>query len=281
VSAGTLAGVVGWPIHQSLSPLMHNYWLKRHGLRGSYVALPVAPENFGRCMETLPLMGFAGVSVTVPHKLAAYALSASLDEDARATGAVNTLVFRGAEVQGLNTDVRGFAASLSEGLGADAPRAGPAVVLGAGGAARAVVLARARAGSPEIRLVNRTRAKAEALAASLKTPTTIIAGEWGEWRPAFAGARLLVNTASLGMIGKPPLEVDLDALPRDAGIADIVYNPLQTGLLKAASARGHRTLDGLGMLMHQAVPAFAAWFGVTPAVTPELRAELEKALSDA
>ena len=276
-----LAGVAGWPIHQSLSPLMHNYWLKQHRLRGSYVALPIAPENFGRCVETLPSMGFAGISVTVPHKLAAFALSSSLDEDALATGAVNTLVFAGNEIRGLNTDVRGFAASLAESLGADGAAAGPAVVLGAGGAARAIVLALARAGAPEIRLLNRTRGKAEAIAGSLKLSSQVAVMEWGDWKRAFEGAGLLVNTTSLGMIGKPVLEVDLASLPRTAAVADIVYNPLQTALLKAASDRGHRTMDGLGMLMHQAVPAFGAWFGTTPLVTPELRAELVKALANA
>jgi shikimate dehydrogenase len=276
-----LAGVAGWPIHQSLSPLMHNYWLSRHGLRGSYVALPIAPENFGRCMSALPLMGFAGVSVTVPHKLAAFALSSSLDEDAQATGAVNTLVFAASEIRGFNTDVRGFASSLAEALGKDAAKAGPAVVLGAGGAARAIVLALARAGAPEIRLVNRTAAKAEAIAGALRVSSRIVVAEWGAWKRAFAGAGLLVNTTSLGMVGKPALEIDLDDLPSAAAVADIVYNPLQTGLLKAAAERGHRTMDGLGMLMHQAVPAFAAWFGATPSVTPELRALLVKALPNA
>ena len=281
MSTRTLAGVVGWPIHQSLSPLMHNYWLRHHGLRGSYVALPVAPENFGRCMETLPLMGFAGVNVTVPHKLAAFALSSSLDDDAQATGAVNTLVFADGEVRGSNTDVRGFSASLAESLGTNAAAAGPAVVLGAGGAARAVALALARSGSPEIRLVNRTRDKAEALAASLKASVPVVVTEWADWKRAFSAAALLVNTTSLGMVGKPPLEIPLDGLPREAAVADIVYNPLRTNLLEAASARGHRTMDGLGMLMHQAVPAFAAWFGVTPVVSAELRAELVKALANA
>jgi len=276
-----LAGVAGWPIHQSLSPVMHNYWLRRHGLNGSYVALPIAPEHFGQCMNVLPLMGFAGVSVTVPHKLAAFALSSSLDADAEATGAVNTLVFAGNEVSGSNTDVRGFAASLAESLGENAAKAGAAVVLGAGGAARAVVLALARGGAPEIRLLNRTRAKAEAIASSLKVPGRLAVMKWGEWKRAFDEAGLLVNTTSLGMVGKPALEFDLDNLPRAAAVADIVYNPLQTALLKAASERGHRTMDGLGMLMHQAVPAFAGWFGITPSVTPELRAELVKALSNA
>jgi shikimate dehydrogenase len=177
---------------------------------------------------------------------------------------------------GLNTDVRGFHASLTQSLGADAASRAPAVVLGAGGAARAVVLALMRAGAPEIRLVNRTRARAEALASQFRGRAS--AAEWGNWSAAFAGAGLVVNTTSLGMIGKDPLALPLDDLPPEAAVVDIVYNPLETELLRNARARGHRTVDGLGMLMHQAVPAFAAWFGVTPLVTPGLRRRLEDAL---
>jgi shikimate dehydrogenase len=278
VIQGQLAAVIGWPVHQSLSPRMHNYWLKQHGLTGDYVALPIAPENFATCIAALPLMGFAGANVTVPHKQAAFALCAVLDEDAHITGAVNTLIFESDAVTGLNTDVKGFAASLAAGLGQAAASAGPVAVLGAGGAARAVVLALARAGAPEIRLLNRTKARSQALASALGQYTKIRLVDWGDWDAAFAGTRLLVNTTSLGMTGKPPLELSLDRLPREAAVADIVYNPLETPLLASARARGHRTMDGLGMLMHQAAPAFAAWFGVMPEVTDELRAELVKAL---
>jgi shikimate dehydrogenase len=273
---GKLAAVIGWPVRQSVSPVLHSHWLKQHGIKGAYVALPIEPANFGRCVATLPLMGFAGASVTVPHKEAAFALVSSLDEDSRATGAVNTVVFKGDGVAGMNTDVRGFAASLSETLGADAARKGPAAVLGAGGAARAIVLALQRAGSPEIRIVNRTPARSDMLARSAGGAVRSV--PWGDWKTAFADAGLVVNTTSLGMTGKPPLEIALDHLPRHASVADIVYNPLETDLLRAAKARGHATMDGLGMLMHQAVPAFAAWFGVTPKVTRELRAELERAV---
>ena len=271
-----LAAVIGWPVRQSVSPVLHSHWLKEHGIKGAYVALPIEPSNFGRCVAALPLMGFAGASVTVPHKEAAFALVSSLDEDSRATGAVNTLVFDRDKVAGMNTDVRGFAASLSETLGEDAARKGPVAVLGAGGAARAIVLALQRAGSKEIRIVNRTPARADGLARAADGSVRVM--PWGEWKTALAGVGLLVNTTSLGMTGRPPLEIALDHLPEHAAVADIVYNPLETGLLGAAKARGHRTMDGLGMLMHQAVPAFAAWFGVTPKVTPELRAELERAL---
>lgn len=273
-----LAGVIGWPVHQSLSPRMHNYWLKQYGLAGAYVALPIAPEDFATCVAALPLMGFAGASVTVPHKEAAFALAGLLDEDARITGAVNTLIFESGAVTGLNTDVRGFTASLVSGLGAATAAAGPVTVLGAGGAARAIVLALARAGAPEIRLVNRTKARSQTLAGTLGQFAKIQLVDWGDWDAALIGARLLVNTTSLGMTGKPPLELSLEGLPSQAAVADIVYNPLETPLLKAARARGHRTMDGLGMLMHQAAPAFAAWFGVSPEAGPELRDELVKAL---
>jgi shikimate dehydrogenase len=272
-----LAAVIGWPVRQSVSPVLHSYWLKEHGIKGAYVALPIEPPHFGRCVAALPLMGFAGASITVPHKEAAFALVSSLDQDSRATGAVNTLVFDGESVAGMNTDVRGFAASLTETLGADAARKGAAAVLGAGGAARAVVLALQRAGSPEIRVINRTPARAEALVRSA-AGGAVRAMAWGDWKAGLADVGLLVNTTSLGMTGKPALEIALDRLPRRAAVADIVYNPLETDLLRAAKARGHRTMDGLGMLMHQAVPAFAAWFGVTPKVTPQLRAELERAV---
>jgi len=274
---GKLAAVIGWPVRQSVSPVLHSHWLKEHGIKGAYVALPIEPADFGRCVAALPLMGFAGASVTVPHKEAAFALASSLDDDETATGAVNTLVFDEDKVAGLNTDVRGFVASLMETLGVDAARKGPAAVLGAGGAARAIVLALQRAGSPEIRVINRTPARSDALARS-QAGSPVRAMTWGDWKAALSDAALLINTTSLGMTGKPALEIALDVLPRSAAVADIVYNPLETDLLRAAKANGHRTMDGLGMLMHQAVPAFAAWFGVTPKVTPQLRAELERTL---
>ena len=275
---GKLAAVIGWPVAQSVSPVLHSYWLKEHGIKGAYVALPTAPADFGQCIAALPRMGFAGANVTVPHKEAAFALSSSLDDDACATGAVNTLVFDGGTIAGLNTDVRGFESSLAETLGKDAARRRVVAVLGAGGAARAVVCALARAGSTEIRVINRTPARAEALMRSMPGDAVVNAMKWGEWKGGLAGVGLLVNTTSLGMTGKPPLDIALDHLPRDAAVADIVYNPLETQLLRSAKVRGHRTMDGLGMLMHQAVPAFDAWFGVTPKVTPALRAELESAL---
>jgi shikimate dehydrogenase len=276
--ATKFAGILGWPVQQSLSPVLHGFWLKEHGLHGAYVPLPVRPEDFAEVVAALPRMGFAGVNVTIPHKEAAFALAAELDDDARDTGAANVLVFEGGRVRGMNTDAHGFQANIEEAQGGSAAGRGPALVLGAGGAARAVLLALARAGAPEIRLVNRTRARADALAAEFRGKAPVTVMEWGDWRRGLAGAALLVNTTSLGMTGKPALDLPLDGLPPAAVVVDIVYNPLDTDLLRRARAAGHPTVDGLGMLMHQAVPAFAAWFGVTPRVTPALRAALKEAL---
>ena len=275
---GRIAGVVGWPVAHSLSPVIHNYWLNTHNIDGSYVPLPIAPENFSRCVGALPLMGFAGVNVTVPHKQAAAALAQSLDADAVVAGAVNLLVFGGNQIVGLNTDVQGFGEALRESLPLHELTTGPAVVLGAGGAARAIVLALYRAGFRQIRILNRTRDRAEQIAGTFRSMGDCRVFQWGDWGGAFSTAQLLVNTTSLGMKGKPPLHVPLDALPRSAAVADIVYNPARTGLLAAAADAGHRTMDGLGMLMHQAAPAFEAWFGIHPKVTAELRGLLLEAL---
>lgn len=276
-----IAAVVGWPVAQSLSPLIHRHWFREYSIDGEYVALPIMPENFARCVTALPFMGLAGINVTVPHKQAAAALAETLDDDARKTGAVNLLVFGERGIAGANTDAQGFLASLRETLPTDQMARRPAVVLGAGGAARAIVLALQRAGFGEVRVVNRTRARAEEIAAALALKVRCRTFNWGDWPNAFDSAGLLVNTTSLGMKGKAALELPLDHLPTDAGVADIVYNPVRTELLRNAAAAGHATMDGLGMLMHQAVPAFAAWFGVTPKVTAELRTKLLQALANA
>jgi shikimate dehydrogenase len=272
------AGIVGWPVRQSLSPLLHAYWLRENSIAGTYVPLAVRPEDLQAEVKSLPSKGFAGVNVTVPHKEAAFALADVKDDDALTTGAVNLLIFVDGKIHGRNTDVLGFITSLKVALGGEIAKRGPAVVLGAGGAARAVVLALLRAGAPEVRIVNRTRERAEALAKQFAGKGNIKVFAWGAWAEAFADASLLVNSTSLGMQGKGALDAPLDALPKTAGVADIVYNPLETDLLKRARARGHKTADGLGMLIYQAIPAFAAWFGVTPRVTPALRATLEEAL---
>ena len=274
------AGVVGWPISHSLSPSIHGYWLKKYSIAGEYTAIPVPPEKFEDFIRAAPHKGLAGVNVTIPHKEKAFAFCDVLDDDARAAGAANVLIFEGGKIFGRNTDIIGFSASLKEDLGEDAARRGPIVVLGAGGAARAVILALVKDGARDIRIVNRTRARAETLAQSLPAPGAMTICDWGDWTRAFADAGLLVNTTSLGMTGKDSFDLPLARLPVAAAVSDIVYNPLETPLLKLARAQGRKTSGGLGMLMHQAAPAFAAWFGITPEVTPELRALLEEKLRD-
>ena len=271
------AGVIGWPVGQSLSPPMHAYWIAEHGINAEYLPLSVPPEEFAGTIKSLSAEGFVGVNVTIPHKEAAYKLSKTLDADARAAGAVNLLIFENEKVHGRNTDAMGFSAALNAALGVGAAQAGPVVVLGAGGAARAVIVGLIKNGAKEIRIINRTRVRGESLVKTFESGKLEVF-DWGDWPNAFAAAGLLVNATSVGMAGKDALDIALDALPRDAGVADIVYNPIETGLLRDAKARGHRTMDGLGMLMHQAVPAFAAWFGITPKVTAELRTVLEEKL---
>jgi shikimate dehydrogenase len=261
-----LAGVIGWPVAHSRSPRLHGFWLARHGIDGAYVPLAVPPGRLAEAVRGLLAAGFRGANVTLPHKEAALSLCDEVEESARRAGAVNTLRFEGGRILGSNTDGWGFLESLREQAPGFDPRSGPAVVLGAGGAARAIAAALQDAGCPRIVLVNRTRPRAEALAAALGGAVEVAD------HPPLAEAALLVNTTSLGMVGQPPLEIDLAPLPAAAVVADIVYVPLQTPLLAAARARGLVAVDGLGMLLHQARPGFAAWFGVMPQVDAELRA---------
>lgn len=264
-----LAGVMGWPVAHSRSPRLHGFWLERYGIDGAYVPLPVAPANLAAALRALPLLGFRGVNLTVPHKEAALGLCDEVDPLARRIGAVNTVVVRdGATLYGSNTDAFGFLENLREASGWRAA-AGPAVVIGAGGAARAICVALLEAGVPELRIANRTAARAQSLAAELGAAARAV--PWTERGAGLAGAALLVNATSLGMAGQPPLDLPLDTLPPGAVVNDIVYAPLETGLLAAARARGNPVVDGLGMLLHQARPAFEAWFGVMPAVDEELR----------
>lgn len=272
-----LAGVIGWPVAHSLSPKLHGFWLREYGIDGIFAPLPVRREDFARAVEGLMRAGFSGLSVTIPHKEAAFSIAHSTDDAARNAGAANLLLFKdGGRIEARNTDAAGLVASLA---GEDL-RGKTAVIAGAGGAARAALLALDQMGAREIRIVNRNPARAETLARSIKVSAQVVPVLWSDWEKAAGGAALLVNATSAGMTGNPPLDLPLAPLPKSAAVCDIVYNPLQTPLLKAARARGHRTIDGLGMLMHQAVPAFAAFYGVTPQVTPELRSELEKALGD-
>lgn len=262
-----LAGVLGWPVGHSRSPRLHGYWLDRLGIDGAYVPLPVKPDDFASVFRALPKMGFAGANVTVPHKEQALILADEVEPLAKRIGAVNTLVVReDGSILGLNTDAFGFMQNLRVGS-PWRPELGPAVVLGAGGAARAVIAALVDAGVTEIRLVNRSFERAEKLAAEIGGPIKVRAWD----RVDLAGAGLLVNTTSLGMSGQPPLDLDLSARPPSAVVNDIVYAPLLTDLLQRAQARGNPVVDGLGMLLWQAVRGFTLWFGQQPEVTPELR----------
>jgi shikimate dehydrogenase len=272
-----IVGVIGWPVTHSLSPRLHGFWLEQHGIDGAYVPLGVAPEHLERALEALPLLGFAGANVTVPHKERALAALDRATPIARRIGAVNTVIVRpDGRLLGTNTDAFGFLENLRGRAPGWRAAAGPAVVLGAGGAARAVLAALIDAGVPEVRLANRHRARAEAIAAALGGPVRIVS--WDERAAATAGAALLVNTTTLGMEGQGALELDLALLPRAAIVADIVYRPLITPLLAAAAARGNAIVDGLGMLLHQARPGFAAWFGAEPEVTDALRAAMLREL---
>ena len=268
--AARLAGVMGWPVGHSLSPRLHGYWLRKYEIDGSCVPLAVSPGDFAEAIAALPRLGFAGTNVTLPHKEAALAAVDTADPGASRVGAVNTIVI-GAEgdLAGSNTDGYGFMENLKAGAPDWDPRHGPTVVLGAGGAARSIVAALVDAGVTELRLVNRTLDRAESLATDIGGPLTLVS--WSERHEALEGAALLVNATSQGMTGHSPLEIDLDSLPDAAVVNDIVYTPLRTNLLGAAENRGNRAVDGLGMLLHQARPGFAAWFGVEPEVTEDLR----------
>lgn len=265
-----VAGVIGWPVGHSKSPRLQGYWLKLYGIDGAYVPLPTPPERIAEAVQGLAALGFAGANVTVPHKEAALRLMDEVSPTARQIGAVNTIVVDAAgRTRGDNTDAFGFIENLKQGAAFTIAR-GPAVVLGAGGAARAVCVGLLESGCPAVTLINRTRDRAEAIKAAIGGPIATVA--WSDRNAALADAALLINTTSLGMSGQPPLDISLKALPGDALVNDLVYAPLETPLLAAARRRGHGTVDGLGMLLFQAQAGFAAWFGVTPEVTPELRA---------
>ena len=267
------ACVIGWPVAHSRSPVIHRYWLKLYGLDGAYEMEAVRPEEIEGFLKGLGKRGYAGANVTLPHKEAALAAADRPDEAATAIGAANTLWL---DANGLlhasNTDAYGFMTHLA----AEAPDwnkvSRPVMVLGAGGAARAILHGLLAAGASKILLANRTGGRAEALAQGFGSRVSVV--PWEARNRALAGCGLLVNATSLGMTGKPPLNLDLSALPKDATVADIVYSPLETPLLAAAKARGNRIVDGLGMLFHQAVPGFERWFGVRPLVTLELRAHV-------
>ena len=268
--AARLAGVMGWPVAHSRSPRIHGYWLEEKGIDGAYLPLAVRPEDLDAALAALPALGFRGCNLTAPHKEAALKRMDSLSETARRIGAVNTVtVAEDGALHGDNTDGFGFVSHLRQ----EAPSwdaGGPVAMLGAGGAARAVVDALSAEGVPEIRVVNRSPDRAVALAEA--AGERVHAQPWEQRAAALEGCGLLVNTTQLGQVGKPTLDLDLDRLPADAVVYDLVYAPLETDLLREARARGHLGVDGLGMLIHQARPGFAAWFGAEAEATPGHRA---------
>ena len=269
-----LAGIMGWPVAHSRSPALHNFWIEEHGIDGAYVPLPVRPEQLAEALRALPLLGFRGCNLTIPHKQMALSIVDRVEPLAHRIGAMNTvIVMPDGTLEGRNTDVFGFRENLRERAPDWTPSAGPAVVLGAGGAARAVVAALIEARIEEIRIANRTPARAEQLADDLAAPTTrTTVRAWDERDAALRDAGILINTTSLGMAGEPALKLELSQLPPTAVVVDIVYVPLETALLVNARQRGHRVIDGLGMLLHQGRPGFEAWFGSPVQVTRELRA---------
>jgi shikimate dehydrogenase len=269
-----LAGLMGWPVMHSRSPKLHNYWLSQHGLAGTYVPLAIKAEGLRAALRALPALGFSGCNLTIPHKVAALDIVDRVDPVARRIGAVNTVIVAGdGSLEGRNTDAFGFVESVREAQPTWRADLGPIVVIGAGGGARAVLVSLIDQGAREIRLVNRTQARGEALARELGGPIKTVA--WEQRKAMLDGAAMLINTTSQGMVGEPPLDLALDTLPVSALVADIVYIPRETPLLAAARKGGNPVVNGLGMLLHQARAAFQAWFGIMPEVTPELRAMIE------
>lgn len=273
------ACVIGWPVEHSRSPVIHRYWLDQYGIDGAYEKEAVRPEDLERFVQQLWTNGYVGANVTLPHKEAALRAARSADEAAIAIGAANTLwLDPDGALHASNTDAYGFMTNLD----AKAPQwraaKGDVLVLGAGGAARGILYGLLKAGVPRVLLTNRTRERAETLREAFGPKVEVI--DWAARNEALAGCGLLVNATSLGMTGHKPLIINIAALPNDAVVSDIVYVPLETPLLRDARTRGLATVDGLGMLLHQAVPGFERWFGVRPEVTPELTAHVVATLGE-
>jgi len=268
---------MGWPVLHSRSPMLHNYWFKQHGLAGTYVPLTVRPEGLAEALRALRPLGFAGCNLTIPHKQQAMAIVDGIDDVAKGIGAISCVVVSpDGALLGSNNDCYGFVQNIRQARPAWRADTGPAVVIGAGGGSRAVCYGLAQEGAREIRLLNRDHARAKAIASDFGGP--IAALPWEQRHDALEGAAMVVNTTSLGMVGQPPLDLNLDKLPADALAADIVYIPLETPFLAAARGRGNATINGLGMLLHQGRPAWKTWFGIEPVVTAELRAMLENTI---
>jgi shikimate dehydrogenase len=269
-----MAGVMGSPVMHSRSPRIHNYWFAKYGLAGTYVPLAIRAEGLRAALRALPALGFAGCNLTIPHKEAAFEIVDRVDPPARRIGAINCVVVASdGTLDGRNTDGFGYIHSILEACPDWRADAGPIVVIGAGGGARAVLASLVEHGARDVRLVNRSPARAEALAREFGAP--IAALPWDDRTAALDGAAMLINATSQGMAGQPALDLNLGKLPTAALVSDIIYVPRETPLLAAARARGNRTVNGLGMLLHQARPAFHAWFGVMPEVTADLRAMIE------
>jgi shikimate dehydrogenase len=269
-----MAGVIGWPVMHSRSPKIHNFWLAKYGITGTYVPLAIRADGLPAALHALPALGFAGCNLTIPHKEAAFEIVDRVDPLARRIGAINCVVVApDGSLDGYNYDGFGYIHSILEADSAWRADAGPIVVLGAGGGARAVLLSLVDEGAQEIRLVNRSPERALALAREFGPPIEAVA--WKERHAGLAGAAMLINTTSQGMAGQPALDLALDKLPVSALVSDIIYIPRETPLLAAARLRGNPTVNGLGMLLHQARPAFQAWFGVMPEITADLRAKID------
>lgn len=273
---------MGYPVMHSRSPMLHNHWMAEHGINGHYMPLSVQPANLEQALRALPALGFSGVNLTIPHKEIALQLVDRVDELALRIGAVNCIAVNPeGKLEGFNYDAFGFIASVKEADPAWKAEDGPVAVLGSGGAARAIIAGLLAEGARDILIINRTQERANRLARDMSATVrnaAVRAERWEQRSELIADAAMVVNTTSMGMQGQPELEIRLDRLPKSAIVCDIVYVPLQTRLLKVAADYGHRTVDGLGMLLHQARPAFARWFGVMPDVTPALRTRIEATL---
>jgi len=273
-----LAGVMGWPVMHSRSPMMHNYWMAQQGLAGTYVPLAIKPGTLAAALRALHPLGFSGCNLTIPHKLEAMTIVDEIDDVARKIGAISCVVVRGdGTLFGTNNDWLGFIGCVKEARPDWRADAGPVAVIGAGGGGRAVCYALLRQGAAEIRLVNRTPDKAALVARELGGP--IHPWPWEQRHDALDGVAMVVNVTSQGMAGQPALDLRLDKLPRSALAADIIYTPLETQFLAAARVRGNPTVNGLGMLLHQGPPAWKLWFGVEPIVTAELRQRMEQSIT--
>jgi shikimate dehydrogenase len=272
-----LAAVMGWPIAQSRSPMLHNYWFEKHGLPGSYVPLAVPPERLQAALRALPALNFSGCNLTIPLKQDAMRIVDEVDVTAKKIGAISCVVVRpDGSLAGSNNDWFGFVHNILDFVPDWRADAGPVAVMGAGGGARAVVYGLMERAAREIRLCNRTLARAQTLAKEFGGPIQVL--PWEQRHDAIEGVAMLVNATSQGMVGQAPLDLRLDKLPRGALVNDIIYIPRETPLIVAARARGNRTVTGLGMLLHQGIPAWKAWFGIEPKVTAELRARIEATL---